>query len=107
METGKQLEWLRGGEGAQRVFGEPYDRPDGATVIPVAQVTGGRCPRATPLGVFVVHEGRASWTPAVDGTRIALLGGLIGLVAAGLATAAVLRRPPWPDISIHKIMKNH
>ncbi|MFB4311236.1 hypothetical protein [Actinomadura sp. GTD37] len=106
MGAGEELEWLRGAERAQRVFGEPYDRPDGATVIPVARVTAGRRPRATPLGVFVVHEGKASWTPAVDSTRIALLGGLIGLVAAGLATAAVLRRPPWPDISIHKITKH-
>ncbi|MFA1549378.1 hypothetical protein [Actinomadura chokoriensis] len=106
MGAGEHLERLRSGEAAQRVFGEPYDRPDGATVIPVARVIGGRHPRATPLGVFVVHNGKASWTPAVDGSRMALLGGLIGLVSAGLATAAVLRRPPWPDISIQKITKH-
>jgi hypothetical protein len=99
------LDRFRGGEGAQRVFGEPYDRTDGATVIPVARVTGGKRPRAVPLGVFVVREGKASWTPVVDGTRMALLGGLIGLVAAGLATGAMLRRPPWPDVSI-KVTKN-
>jgi hypothetical protein len=52
------------------------------------------------MGVFVVRDGKASWTPVVDGTRIAVLGGLIGLVAAGLATGAMLRRPPWPDLSI-------
>lgn len=106
MGTGENLERLRGGETAQRVFGEPYDRPDGATVIPVARVTGGRRPRATPLGVFVVHDGKASWTPAVDGTRTMLLGGIVGLVAAGLATAAVLRRPPWPDVSVQVIKKH-
>ena len=105
MGAGEDLERLRSREAAQRVFGEPYDRPDGATVIPVANVRGGRRPRATPLGVFVVRDGKASWTPAVDGTRTALLGGLIGLIAAGLATAAVLRRPPWPDISIQKTTK--
>lgn len=105
MGVGEGLERFRSGEAAQRVFGEPYDRPDGATVVPVARVTGGHRPTATPLGIFVVHEGKATWTPAVDRTRVALLGGLIGLVAAGLAAGAMLRRPPWPDVSI-RVTKN-
>lgn len=88
---------LFGAEAAQGVFGTPYERPDGSLVIPVARVRGAK---STPLGVYVVHEGKATWTPAVDHTRIALLGALIGLTAATLATAAVLRRPPWPDVSI-------
>lgn len=97
---GVALDRVRGGEVAQRVFGEAYERADGATVIPVARVRGGKRARAVPMGVFVVRDGKASWTPVVDGTRIAVLGGLIGLVAAGLATGAMLRRPPWPDLSI-------
>jgi hypothetical protein len=79
-----------------RVYGEPYRTADGATVIPVSKVRHGV---ATPLGVFVIHGGKAQWTGAVDSNRLALLGVLTGLIAATLGTAAVLRRPPWPDLS--------
>ncbi|OBA76408.1 hypothetical protein A5641_22005 [Mycobacterium sp. 1554424.7] len=72
-----------------RVYGEPYETADGATVIPVAK----------PLGVFVVHQGKASWVPAVDGNRIALIGVLTGLLAAVIASLAVLRQPPWPKMT--------
>ncbi|HTY34524.1 hypothetical protein [Mycobacterium sp.] len=75
---------------ADRVYGEPYETPDGATVIPVAK----------PLGVFVVSGGEASWVPAVDQNRIALIGVLTGLLAAVIATLAVLRQPPWPRMTI-------
>jgi uncharacterized spore protein YtfJ len=85
---------------AQRVFGEPYATPDGATVIPVARVRGGRWFKVTPVGVFVIRDGRASWVAAVDETRIVLLGEVIGLAAAVIGTLAVLRRPPWPDLSL-------
>ena len=73
-----------------RAYGEPYQTPDGATVIPVAK----------PLGVFVVRGGEASWVPALDANRVALIGVLTGLLAAVIATLAVLRQPPWPRITI-------
>jgi len=73
-----------------RVYGEPFETADGATVIPVAK----------PLGVFVVHQGKARWVPAVDGNRIALIGAVTGLLAAVIATLAVLRQPPWPKMVI-------
>jgi hypothetical protein len=73
-----------------RVYGEPFETADGATVIPVAK----------PRGVFVVHGGQASWVPAFDHTRIALIGVLTGLLAAVIGTLAVLRQPPWPRITI-------
>lgn len=83
-----------------RLFGEPYQTPDGTTVIPVSKVRhrrdGGRVTRA--LGVFVIKDGASTWVPAVDATRIALMGELIGLIAATLATVAMIRRPPWPDL---------
>jgi hypothetical protein len=79
-----------------RVYGEPYPTADGGTVITVAKVRGGT---ATPLGVFVVHGGTARWVPAVDANRIALIGVVTGLLAAVIASLAVLRRPPWPDLS--------
>jgi hypothetical protein len=90
-----------------RVYGQPYETSDGATVIPVAKVRGRSKPgsddtkfhlTATPLGVFVIKDGRSMFTPAVDGTRLAAMGILVGLVSAALAGIAMVRRPPWPDL---------
>ncbi|MEV6427700.1 hypothetical protein [Nocardia sp. NPDC051463] len=72
------------------VYGAPYETAEGATVITVARIGGILRPTARPVGVFAIHDRKTSWTPAVDGTRIAMLGELIGLL---------LRRPPWPDPS--------
>jgi hypothetical protein len=74
----------------QRVYGEPYQTPDGTTVILVTK----------PNGVFVIRGGEASWVPAVDANRIALIGVITGLLAAVIGTLAVLRQPPWPRITI-------
>jgi hypothetical protein len=71
-------------------YGEPYQTADGTTVIPVAK----------PPGVFVVRAGEATWVPAVDNNRIALIGVLTGLLAAVIGCLAVLRQPPWPLITI-------
>jgi hypothetical protein len=79
-----------------RVYGEPYRTGDGGTVITVSKVRAGS---ATPVGVFVVHGGTACWVPAVDANRIALIGVITGLISAVIASLAVLRRPPWPDLS--------
>jgi hypothetical protein len=73
-----------------RGYGEPYVTADGATVIPVAK----------PAGLFVVRGGEASWVPAVDQNRIALIGVLTGLLAAVIGCLAVLRQPPWPRITL-------
>ena len=80
---------------AARVFGQAYETADGATVIPVTTVRGG-APK--PAGVFVIKDGKASWVPAVDAGRIAMMGILVGVVAAALAGVAMVRRPPWPDL---------
>ncbi|MBE1548408.1 hypothetical protein GGC64_002432 [Mycobacterium sp. OAS707] len=80
---------------AARVFGEVYEIADGTTVIPVTKVRGGS---HQPAGVFVVKDGEASWVPAVDGGRIAMMGILVGLVSAAFAGIAMVRRPPWPDL---------
>jgi hypothetical protein len=93
---------------AAQVYGQPYETVDGVTILPVARVRGKAKPgvadadvrlSAKPVGVFVIKDGDATWVPAVDQTRIALFGELIGLVAATLATAAMVRRPPWPDLT--------
>jgi hypothetical protein len=92
---------------AAQVYGQPYETMDGVTVLPVAKVRGRTGPAADdaesrlaakPVGLFVIKDGEATWVPAIDSTRIALMGELIGLVAATFATLAMVRRPPWPDL---------
>ncbi len=90
------------------VYGEPCQTPDGATVITAAKVsrrrnrrTGAGDPNviAVPMGVFVIRGEQARWVAAVDANRMALIGVFTGLVAAVIGSLAVLRRPPWPDLS--------
>lgn len=87
------------------VYGAPHQTPDGATVITVARVGGLLRSTTRPVGVFVIHDGQATWTPAVDDTRIALLAETIGLLAAVIFTLTFLRRPPWPDLSREVMMR--
>jgi hypothetical protein len=83
------------------VYSPPQQTTDGSTVITVSRVRSrGGSVSASPVGVFVIHDGKPTWEPAVDAGRIALVGVLTGLVAAAFATAAMIKRPPWPDISI-------
>lgn len=84
-------------EPSSLVFRDPVVTESGATVLPVCRVRG---ESAAPVGVYVLHGDQVTWRPAVDATRIARLGVLTGFVAAALGSLAVLRRPPWPDISI-------
>ena len=93
---------------AAQVYGQPYDTGDGVTVVPVARLRGRTRPggrdadlrlTARPVGVFVIKGGEATWVPAVDSTRIMLVGALTGLIAATLGTLAMVRRPPWPDLT--------
>ena len=91
-DAGELLDRLESDPDASRVYGQPHETSDGTTVIPVAKARGGA------LGVFVIKEGEARWVPAVDGERVAMMGILVGLVAAALAGVAMVRRPPWPDL---------
>ncbi|EUA32682.1 hypothetical protein I548_0020 [Mycobacterium intracellulare] len=52
MKPSDVLEQLAADPAAGRGYGEPYQTPDGTTVIVVAK----------PLGVFAVRNGRATWT---------------------------------------------
>ncbi|AFJ37727.1 MULTISPECIES: hypothetical protein [Mycobacterium] len=90
MKPSDVLEQLAADPAAGRGYGEPYQTPDGTTVIVVAK----------PLGVFAIRNGRATWTPAVDANRIALIGVITGLLAGVIGSLAVLRQPPWPRITI-------
>jgi hypothetical protein len=83
------------------VYSPPQQTNDGSTVITVSKVrTRGGSVVASPVGVFVIHNGKPTFQPAIDSGRIALVGALTGLVAAAFATFAMIKRPPWPDISI-------
>ncbi|WP_235916691.1 hypothetical protein [Antrihabitans cavernicola] len=58
---------------------------------------GGRADR--PVGMYTIRDDSTTWTPAIDINRVALIGACTGFVAAALSTAAVLRRPPWPEMT--------
>lgn len=93
----------------KRVFGEPIER-DGVMLVPVARVRGGAGGGsggppgeegtgggggidATDLGVFVVKDGKVTWQPAVDVTKLAIGGQLFALVFI-LVVRSILRRRP-------------
>ncbi len=92
----------------RRVFGDPIEK-DGVTIIPVASVMGGagggegparhvagQTPEeeasastgsgaafgvsAKPAGVYVVKDGKVRWQPAIDPSRIAVLGQVTAIV---------------------------
>lgn len=71
--------------------------PDGSTVITVLGRTW-RGQRRT-IGVFSSTDGESRWIPAVDANTMAAIGTATGFVAALIGTLAVLKRPPWPDLS--------
>jgi uncharacterized spore protein YtfJ len=93
---------------AKRVYGEPYEK-NGLTVIPAATITGiyrrgagddgsadsgggdGFGLTARPSGAWVLHEGSATWRPAVDVNRIIFGGQVIALIAI-VVTGRILTR---------------
>jgi hypothetical protein len=75
------------------IFGDPFEASNGTVIITVSS-TGGRA-----VGIYTVTAEKATWTPAVDVNRTALIAACTGFAAAVLATAAVLRRPPWPELT--------
>jgi hypothetical protein len=75
------------------IFGDPFEASNGTVIVTVSSSSG----RA--IGIYTVTAQGATWTPAVDGSRVALIAACTGFVAAVLGTLAVLRRPPWPDLT--------
>ncbi|OBH16589.1 hypothetical protein EHH44_19050 [Mycolicibacter terrae] len=101
MKRSELLDQLSTDSAGSLVYGEPHQTPDGTTVITAARVQAGRdgsSVRATPLGAMVIRGDNARWVAAVNADRIALVGVLTGLLSAVIASLAVLRRPPWPDL---------
>jgi uncharacterized spore protein YtfJ len=98
---------LREAMSARRVFGEPVER-DGVTVIPAATVIGGggggvgsSGPSAQteepephtgfgagfggvmwPAGAFEIRDGRVTWRPAIDLTRVLVVALTLAIAVA-------------------------
>jgi uncharacterized spore protein YtfJ len=81
------LEGARDAISVGRVYGDPIEQ-EGVTVIPAAKVGGGGGGGgddaqnggagfglgARPVGAFVIRGDQVSWVPAVDITRVLLIG---------------------------------
>lgn len=65
--------------------------------------TGWRSGVANPVGIYTVRADGTVWTPAVDVSLHTLIGVCTGLLAAVIGVSAVLRRPPWPEMT-EKVM---
>lgn len=79
----------------KRVYGDPVEA-EGVTIVPAAVVRGGGGGggdednnggagfglQARPAGAWVIRDGDATWKPAVDLNRVALLAFLLGVVFA-------------------------
>lgn len=84
-----------------RVFGEPFEK-NGVTILPAASVRGGGGGgsgegggpegegkgtgggfgvTARPVGAYVIRGEDVRWEPAVDVTRMALMGQAVALIA--------------------------
>jgi uncharacterized spore protein YtfJ len=91
-------ELLKGAQDAMtvsRVYGDPVET-EGVTIVPAAAVRSGGGGggdaehnggagfgvQARPVGAWVLRDGEATWSPAVDVNRIVLLAFLLGLAFA-------------------------
>ena len=95
----------------RRVYGEPYQE-NGVTFIPAASIRGGfgvgegegteetgsgsgqgggGGVAARPIGAFRIDDNSVTWVPAVDVTRVVMMGQLVGIVAL-LVIRSVLSR---------------
>jgi uncharacterized spore protein YtfJ len=110
------LDNLRGARDAMTVrgvYGEAYEL-DGVTIIPVARVSGGAGGGGgegtgpddagghgfgtgfgfgvQPVGVYEVRSGHVEWKPAIDVSRLAKGGQVLGGIIAVCLTLVLLRR---------------
>jgi hypothetical protein len=84
------------------IFDDPYEASDGTVIITVSR-TGWRDGPGHPVGVYTIHAGSTTWTPADDASRHKLIGVCTGFLAAVIGVLAILRRPPWPEMT-EKVM---
>ena len=79
-------------------FGEPYEAANGAVIVTVSRQGRGNRPER-PLGIYTVSAQGTTWTPAVDKGRLLLILACAGFMAAVIGNLAILRRPPWPEMT--------
>lgn len=103
MKVDEMLQGARDVMTARTVFADPIER-DGATIIPAAKVRGGGGGggdqqdnggggfglSASPVGAYVIRDGRISWEPAIDVNR-AILGGQIVAIVLLLVLRSILK----------------
>jgi uncharacterized spore protein YtfJ len=82
---------------ASEVFGTPIEK-NGVTLIPAARISGGAGGggdqnqaqggggmgfgvRSQPVGAFVIKDSEVTWQPAVDVSRVILMGQVVAIVA--------------------------
>jgi len=99
MDVQEMLTGARDAITVGRVFGEPFEK-NGVTILPAASVRGGggggsgESPQgegkgtgggfgvtARPVGAYVIRGDEVRWEPAVDVTRMALMGQAVALIA--------------------------
>ena len=92
-----------------RVYGEPY-QSNGVTLIPAASIKGGfgggegegsedtpagggggMGVSARPVGAYQIAGDKVTWVPAVDISRVILMGQVVAIVAM-LVVRSILRR---------------
>ena len=90
MDLDALLQGHRDAVTVRRIYGDPVER-DGVTLVPAAAVfggTGGGGDRegnggggfgliGRPVGAWVLRDGKVTWRPALDVTRLAFLGALL------------------------------
>ena len=93
MKMPEVLDEVRASVEAKRVYADPVHE-DGVTVVPAATVRGGGGGgtddegqsgggfgiAGSPTGAWVVKEGDVTWKPAVDVTKVIMLGELTAIV---------------------------
>ena len=99
MDVQEMLTGARDAISVGRVFGEPFEK-NGVTILPAASVRGGggggsgESPQgegkgtgggfgvtARPVGAYVIRGDEVRWEPAVDVTRMALMGQAVAVIA--------------------------
>jgi uncharacterized spore protein YtfJ len=93
MNVTEMLEGAREAITVRRVYGDAIET-GGVTLIPAADVRGGGGGggdaennggggfgvAARPVGAYVVRDGQVSWEPAIDASRLAIMGMLTAMV---------------------------
>jgi len=99
MDVQEMLTGARDAITVGRVYGEPFEK-NGVTILPAASVRGGggggsgESPQgegkgtgggfgvtARPVGAYVIRGDEVRWEPAVDVTRMALMGQAVAVIA--------------------------